>query len=43
MLNFNYNAELHPYTNKFKSNNIINDTNNIENLEKNDEYMKPIS
>ena len=41
MLNFNYNAELHHYTDKFKSNNIINDINNIENLEKNDEYMKP--
>ena len=41
MLNFNYNAELHHYTDKFNSNNIINDINNIENLEKNDEYMKP--
>ena len=41
MLNFNYNAELHHYTNKFNSNNIISDINNIENLEKNDEYMKP--
>ena len=26
---------------KFNSNDIINDINNIENLEKNDEYMKP--
>ena len=41
MLNFNFNAELHHYTDKFNSNNIINDINNIENLEKNDEYMKP--
>ena len=41
MLNFNYNAELHHYTDKFNSNNIINDISNIENLEKNDEYMKP--
>ena len=41
MLNFNYNAELHHYTDKFNSNNIINGINNIENLEKNDEYMKP--
>ena len=41
MLNFNYNAELQHYTDKFNSNNIINDINNIENLEKNDEYMKP--
>ena len=41
MLNFNYNAELHHYSDKFNSNDIINDINNIENLEKNDEYMKP--
>ena len=41
MLNFNYNAELQYYTDKFNSNNIINDINNIEDLEKNDEYMKP--
>ena len=41
MLNFNYNAELHHYSDKFNSNNIINDINNIENLEKNYEYMKP--
>ena len=41
MLNFNYNAELHHYTDKFNSDNIINDINNIENLEKNDNYMKP--
>ena len=41
MLNFNYNAELHHYSDKFNSNDIINDINNIENLEKNNEYMKP--
>ena len=41
MLNFNYNAEINHYTDKFNSNNIINDINNIENLEKNDDYMKP--
>ena len=41
MLNFNYNTELQYYTDKFNSNNIINDINNIENLEKNDDYMKP--
>ena len=40
MLNFNYNAELQHYSNKFNSNNIIIDMNNIENLEKNDEYLK---
>ena len=41
MLNFNYNAELQHYSDKFNGNNIINDINNIENLEKNDEYLKP--
>ena len=41
MLNFNYNAKLQHYSDKLNSNNIINDINNIENLEKNDEYMKP--
>ena len=41
MLNFNYNVELQYYSDKFNSNNIINDINNIENLEKNDEYLKP--
>ena len=39
MLSFNYNAELQHYSEKFNSNNIINDINNIENLEKN-EYLK---
>ena len=41
MLDFNYKAELQYYTEKFNSNNIINDVSNIENLEKNDEYLKP--
>ena len=41
MLNFNYNTELQHYSDKFNSNNILSDINNIENLEKNDEYMKP--
>ena len=34
MLDFNYKAELQYYTEKFDSNNIINDISNIENLEK---------
>ena len=34
MLDFNYNAELQHYSEKYNSNNIINDINNIENLEK---------
>ena len=34
MLNFNYNAELQHYSDKFNSNDIINDISNIENLEK---------
>ena len=41
MLDFNYKAELQYYTEKFNSNNIIDDISNIENLEKNDEYLKP--
>ena len=41
MLDFNNKTELHHYSDKFNSNNIINDINNIENLEKNDEYLKP--
>ena len=41
MLDFNYKTELQYYTEKFNSNNIINDINKIENLEKNDEYLKP--
>ena len=41
MLNLNYNAELQHYSEKINSNNIINDINKIENLGKNDEYLKP--
>ena len=41
MLDFNYKTELQYYTEKFNSNNIINDIGNFENLEKNDEYLKP--
>ena len=41
MLNFNYKTELHHYSDKFNCNNIINDINKIEILEKNDEYLKP--
>ena len=41
MLDFNYKSELQYYTEKFNSDNIINDISNIENLEKNHEYLKP--
>ena len=41
MLNFNYKTELPHYSDKFNSNNIINDINKIEILEKHDEYLKP--
>ena len=41
MLNFNYKAELTHYSEKYNSNDIIKDVNNIEHLEKNDEYLKP--
>ena len=41
MLDFNYKVELTHYSEKYNSNDIINDINNIENLEKNDEYLKP--
>ena len=34
MLNLNYNAELQHYSEKFNSNNIINDINNTENFKK---------
>ena len=40
MLDFNYKVELQHYSEKYNSNNIINDINNIEKLEKNDEYLK---
>ena len=41
MLTFNYQTDLVRYSDIFNSNNIINDINNIEVLEKNDEYLKP--
>ena len=41
MLNFNWKTELIHYSDKFNSNNIINDINRIEKLEKNDKYLKP--
>ena len=41
MTSFNHKSELHHYSDKFNSNNILNDINKIENLEKNDYYMKP--
>ena len=41
MILFNYKNELHHYSDKFNSNNILNDINKIEILEKNDYYMKP--
>ena len=41
MLDFNYKVELQHYSEKYNSNDIINDINNIEKLEKNDEYLKP--
>ena len=41
MLDFNYKVELQHYSEKYNSNDNINDINNIEKLEKNDEYLKP--
>ena len=41
IISFNYKDELHHYSDKFNSNNILNDINKIETLEKNDYYMKP--
>ena len=41
MLDFNYKVELNHYTEKYNSNNVTNDIDNIEKLEKNDEYLKP--
>ena len=41
MLSFNYKDELQHYSDKFNSNNILNDVNKIEVLEKNDDYIKP--
>ena len=36
-LSFNYKSELHHYSDKINSNNILNDINKIEILEKNDD------
>ena len=41
MLDFNYKVELQQYSEKYNSKDIINDINDIEKLEKNDEYLKP--
>ena len=41
MISFNTSDALIHYSDKFNSNNIINDINRIEKIEKNDEYMKP--
>ena len=41
MLDFNNKSKLQHYSEKYNNNNIINDINNIENLEKNDESLKP--
>ena len=41
MISFNYKADLQHYSEKYNSNNILNDINKIEILEKNDYYMKP--
>ena len=41
MLNFNYKTEFLHHSEKYNSNNIINDVNNIEKLEKNNKYLKP--
>ena len=40
MISFNTSDTLIHYSDKFNSNNIINDINRIEKIEKNDEYMK---
>ena len=40
MLDFNYKVELQHYSEKYNCNDIINDINNAEKLEKNDEYLK---
>ena len=41
MISFNTSDTLIHYSDKFNSNNIINDITNIQNLEKNEEFMKP--
>ena len=41
MISFNYRDDQVFYSDKFDSDNIINDINRIENLEKKEEYLKP--
>ena len=41
MLSFNFRDDQQFYSEKYNSNNIINDINIIEKLEKNDKYLKP--
>ena len=41
MISLNYKADLQHYSEKYNSNDILNDINKIEILEKNDYYMKP--
>ena len=41
MISFNYKDDLHHYSEKYNSNNILDDINKIEILEKKDYYMKP--
>ena len=41
MISFNYRDDQVFYSEKYNSNDIINDINNIQNLEKKDEYLKP--
>ena len=41
MISFNYRDHQMFYSEKYNSNDIINDVNNIENLEKKEEYLKP--
>ena len=41
MLDFNYQNEKQYYREKYNSNNIIYDIDNIEKLEKNDDILQP--
>ena len=41
MISFNYKDDLQHYSEKYNGNNILDDINKIEILEKNDYYMKP--
>ena len=41
MISLNYSDRTHFFSEKFNSNDIINDINKIESLEKNEMYMKP--